>query len=189
MDRYICNLRKNDAGSTKKFAWLKTRTDERVPELMDDEVHVEYKDSSFWRRVFAWRRKQNIDELDDVPKDQKERLDELEGEIEAIEEEESQLEGMEEDLEERKQGLLKTFFQRLRFFGGPGRIDPKDDFKDYLEEEIKPVIDEDVKEVLKVTHAWLEKLTVRHKKAFKESKDFEKYKEILLKYGLVKEKE
>lgn len=188
MDRYIRNLRKSDSGSTKKFSWLKANSSERVPELFEDEVHVEYREPSFWRKIFAWRRRQKMDELDDVPEDQKAKLEELEGEIEAIEDEESQIEDMEEDLERRRQGLLKTFFSRLGFFGGSRRIYFEEEY-DVPEENLKPQFDEDVKEVLKITHGWLEKLPIRQKKAFKESEDFEKYKEILLKYGLVKEKE
>ena len=55
-------------------------------------------------------------------------------------------------------------------------------------EEEEPVLDQDVIEVIKIGHRWLNELPPGKKRSFKASDDFQKYKTVLEKYGLVKEK-
>jgi hypothetical protein len=50
----------------------------------------------------------------------------------------------------------------------------------------QPVIDEDVKEVLKITFKWLKQMDPEQVEEIKNSSDFEKYKAVLGKYGLIK---
>jgi hypothetical protein len=48
------------------------------------------------------------------------------------------------------------------------------------------VLDEDVKEVLKITFKWLKQMDPDQVESIKNSPDFEKYKRVLDKYGLIK---
>ena len=47
-------------------------------------------------------------------------------------------------------------------------------------------LDEDVKEVLKITFKWLKQMDPDQVEEIKSSSDFEKYKKVLDKYGLIK---
>ena len=49
-------------------------------------------------------------------------------------------------------------------------------------------IDEDMKQILRVTHHWLKKLSKEDLSKFKNSNDFEIYKSTLKKYNLIKER-
>jgi len=57
---------------------------------------------------------------------------------------------------------------------------------DYEVVEAAPVLDEDVKEVLKITFKWLKQMDPELIEEIKASEDFEKYKKLLDKYGLIK---
>jgi hypothetical protein len=50
----------------------------------------------------------------------------------------------------------------------------------------QPVLDEDVKEVLKITFKWLKMMDAETVEEIKATQDFEKYKSVLGKYGLIK---
>ena len=149
-------------------------------------MYIEYERRYLIRRVVNGRRKVKRGEVEEgLGKVEKEELEELENEIEVLEEEESELEQMEEEVEEQKQGLLSSLFSKINVF--KGRQGRSVDIDSYEEEVPPPELDEDVKDVLRIAHQWLERLPPKHRRAFKESKDFESYKSILLKYGLVKE--
>lgn len=184
MDRYIGGLRKKDSASfISKLKFLGS-SDEQVPAISDTEVHIEYKEPSFFKKLLRWRRKQKLDEIEeDLDENEKIELEEIEGELEAIEDEETEFEEMEEELEKRREGLMTRMLQKIAIF----RSRKAEDFGEEDFEE-KPVIEEEVKEALKIAHTWLGHLSPIKTKAFKNSDDFQKYKEILLKYGLVKEK-
>ncbi len=167
---------------------VKPRAEEDLDleELEEGGVKLEYAKPGFLRRLFSFKRRQVI-ESEELSEEERRKLLELEGEIEGIEEEMEELEETEEELEEEREGLL----EKLRaFLGFKTR---EEEFDEDLEEEVlrasKSLVDEEVKEVLKITHSWLEKLSPKQKKAFKESEDFQRYKEFLVKYGLAKEKE
>ncbi len=188
MDQYISKLRKKSPlALINKIPFLKT-TNEEVPEMLEGEIHIEYKEPSFIKKVLSWRRKLKLGSLkDDLSDKEKDQLEEIEGEIEAIEQEEEQLEEMEEELEEKRESLLSLLFRKINIFKKTRREEEYLE-EDFEEQTIQLDFDEDVKEVLKIVHTWIEKLSPKKKKEFKDSKDFEKYKDILLKYGLVKEK-
>ncbi len=50
----------------------------------------------------------------------------------------------------------------------------------------QPVLDEEVKEVLKITFKWLKMMDAETVEEIKSSPDFDKYKAVLGKYGLIK---
>ncbi|MFH1770979.1 MAG: hypothetical protein ABH828_05500 [archaeon] len=189
MDRYIGVLRKKDSISFMSKINFLSSSNEQIPKVSDTEVSVEYKEPSFFRRLLRWRRKEKLNEMEEyLDEGDKIELEEIEGEIEAIEDEETDLEGMEEELEERKEGLMSRLFQKIAIFRSKKAEDYGDeDFEDeHFDKD--PVIEEEVKEALKIAHNWLGHLSPIKTTAFKRSDDFKRYKEILLKYGLVKEK-
>ena len=147
MDKYLDRVRKQ-SGSTSKFNIFKGFVDEEVPEMKGNEVHVEYKEPSFFRRIFAWKRKQEIDELDDeLTDEEKAKLEAMEGEIEAIEEEESDLEEMEEELEERRESLMSRFWDSISFFKSRSH---SDDFEDEFEDGSFSITIEDGEEKVEI---------------------------------------
>jgi len=189
MDNYLTGIRKSKSSGFGGFKFLGRFNDKEVPDMSNSEVHIEYKEPSFFRKLFAWRRQEKISEAEeDLTEEQMAKLNSVEGEIEAIEEEETAIEEMEEELEEKRQGLLSRLWQNIKLF----ERRPVDNYgeEDFSVSELtkNPVLDEDVKEVLKIAHSWIGHLSPVKKNAFKNSDDFVKYKEILMKYGLVKEK-
>jgi len=186
MDKYLDRINKGKSSSSfmSKFKSSK-KPDEIVPDVSETETHIEYKEPSFFKRLMQWSRRNKVESDDELSEEEKIKLMAMENEVETIEEEEDQLQEVEEELEEKKAGIIKTLMQKLGFYSAK-----EEDFE-ALEEELyeEPVVPSDVSEVLKITYSWLEKLPARQKKAFKESDDFEKYKEVLTKYGLVKKKD
>ncbi|MBC8500861.1 MAG: hypothetical protein ISS25_02295 [Nanoarchaeota archaeon] len=190
MGRYLESIRKKKSvpiASRVKF--LRGLMEEEVPELQENQVHVEYEEPSLFRKIIRWRRRYKLRELEEeLTEEEKENLEELEGEIEALEQEESELEAMEEEVEDRKGNLLTRLMQKINIF----KAQHEDEYVEGFDEEEAMQItqmDEDIKDVLKIAHTWVDKLPAKHKKEFKDSEDFEKYKTILMKYGLIKEKE
>lgn len=75
---------------------------------------------------------------------------------------------------QQKVGIMKWF-------------NKKEDEEEYdVVETAAPVLDEDVKEVLKITFKWLKQMDPDLIDEIKASEDFEKYKKLLDKYGLIK---
>lgn len=188
MSRYLDTVKRDRSESVKsKFQFFKKQELEEVPEMGENEVHIEYKEPSFFKKLLRWKRRYKLDELEeDLTDEEKLKLEEIEGEIEALEDEESDLEAMEEDVEERKEGFLSTLSRMINVFKKEHDHSDEDFDEDFMDEPSTPELDEDVKEILKITHSWLEKLPVRQKKLFKDSNDFERYKELLAKHGLIK---
>jgi len=127
--------------------------------------------------ITLFHRKKNMKEKESMDEDI-EQYQELEDELEEVEVDSK---GMsEEALEHKKEGVVKRFFN---FFT------PSDKEEEEPMEEAPETLDDDVKEVLKISLKWIEHLP-RHKlKEFRESEDFQKYKDVLIKHGLVKEVE
>jgi len=95
-------------------------------------------------------------------------------EIEEVEEE------VEKEIEaEDRPGLLS------RIKGFILGSDKDADEEDFIEEK-KDTIPDDLKEVLKLQHKWINKLPPEKISEFKESEDFQKYTDVLRKYGLIK---
>lgn len=169
--------------SVKKDKKKKPVSKEIVPEISEEEVFVEYEDSRPNTGVRRWldnifgsgSRKDEDMLLDDLPENEAHVLEDIEEDIEHIDEEI-------EELEEEREGMMSRFLKKMRKSRSKSEAELKDDLLD----EVVPVIDEDVKEVLKILHLWLEKLPNQDLRAFRVSNDFEKYKAVLEKYGLVK---
>ncbi|MBN2142397.1 hypothetical protein JW711_03635 [Candidatus Woesearchaeota archaeon] len=173
----------------KSFSGLKIRlpkifedeNEPSAPQIRSNKVHVVYGKPGFLDRLFG--RRQDYDDIQEEEaelEDMKEEIRETDRQIEAAHE-------IEEELEEKREGLTKRFFRSL--FGG--REQP-DDVEVGMPEEVEPEaepITPEVKEVLRISGKWLNRLDKKAKAEFRESNDFEKYKFYLDKWGLTKKKE
>jgi hypothetical protein len=75
------------------------------------------------------------------------------------------------------------FFASIKnWFAGSEDIEEAEE----AEEENAPVLEVDIKEALKIQNKWLMKLPAKTIREFKESEDYARYKEILVKYNLIK---
>lgn len=129
-------------------------------------------------------KKPNVPPKNDEKVEKMEEIKEKEQEIKEIEEDIGDLEAVEVEEEQKKEAVLSRMFSKLKGFFGPGKDD-----EDFGEENSNPEampLDEELKEVLKITFKWVSKLPPEELKEFKSSPDFEKYKLVLKKYGLIK---
>ncbi len=126
------------------------------------------------RNMFRRRIPEEKEYVEETP-EEKEEFKEMEEELEHIQE-------AEDELEEKREGILKNFFKKLWYSGG--RSYEEEDT--VLEEEQTSQTEEETREVLKSLHKWLESLPADKKSEFKKSEDFQKYKELLEKLGMIK---
>ena len=151
------------------------RARKAAPKAKEMDMYYEEKRPSIWSQLFSKRVEAKM------PKEKVAEIHEIEEEIEETDQEIQEAEEIEKSAEVRKERLLTRLFRRMK-----GREREKTEFPE--EPEAVPQLDEDVKEILKITFNWINKLPKSKLQEFKSSEDFEKYKLILMKYGLVKEK-
>ncbi|HHE36397.1 MAG TPA: hypothetical protein ENL16_01115 [Candidatus Woesearchaeota archaeon] len=198
LDAYIEKRRAREKGHRRGFslriALGSKKKAEEIPDIEPTQVHVEYKQPGFLSRLFSFRRgliKEATQSEDLTPEEMarlramEDDIEETEKEIVEKEEEIREIKEEEAELVEKRESLLKTFFNTINIF----KRKPMKTVE-VIEEEVveEPALDEDVVEVLKIVHKWLEQLSPAKKRSFKASKDFQKYKSVLEKYGLIKEK-
>lgn len=129
---------------------------------------------------------ENAEEKENITPEDKKELEEMEHKIEEVNEVE---ERVEEEIDDEREGILQRFFKKLNF--GKNNKDKNEhnigylNEKDDSEEEVTAE-DKEMKEFLKSMHSWITKLEPEVQKEFKNSKDFEKYTEMLRKHGLIK---
>ena len=177
----------------------KKNYDEEVPDLGPSEVHVEYKQPGRLSKkisgLFSFRKKmiQEAVESEDLSPEEMAKLRAMEDDIEEAEQEIDEKEGEVREIREEeaeivadRESMLKRLFQKLNVFK---RISMETvDLPDEYQQGEAPALDQDVINVLKIVHKWIEQLTPPKKRSFKASKDFQKYKTVLDKYGLIKKK-
>lgn len=170
-ERYIDTVKKQ-----KKKAPV-----QKVPATVtDEEIFVEYDDArpsmgfSDWLSGLFTRRIPDEKVLEDLPETEAKVLEEMEDEIEELDQEI-------EELEEERESLWTRFLKSMR-----ASRRTEGEIKDDLLDEVVPVMDEEMRETLKLLHKWLEKLDPDVMNQFKRSTDFEQYKLMLDKYGLIK---
>ncbi len=118
-----------------------------------------------------------------MPADEEVDVDTIEEEIKELDAEIEEAQEFEAEAKHERDGLFKRFLRSL-----------KGDDKFNEDEEIivgppqVPTIDPEVAEVLKLSFKWISQLPPNKLSQFKESPDSTKYKNCLLKYGLVREK-
>ena len=191
MDKYLKNRRPID----NKFFSVSLKKEKKVPKTNEESITVykeETKNSSkqsIWAKLFGFSKKEEEKVLrDDLNEEEMYKLKVMQKELESVDDLEAEYPKDVEELEEVKGGVFSRWLSNLRLFNRSGKVKRKAEELDLIEQEIIPQIDEDVRDVLKIVHKWLEKLDGRTKGAFKRSNDFKVYKELLEKYDLVKKK-
>ena len=186
MGRYIAGIRNKERKPLDFFSFGmlkdKKKRAEPVPEqAKESEVLVEPEEPSFFQRMFKRKMisEEDIEESEELKPEEMKELEHVEDEIEEVEKEE-------EELQEEREGLIKTFMKKLRFFEKKHKEPGEEEMVEEIGDAISVKMDDDVREVLKVMHKWLERLPPHEIKQFKLSEDFVKYKDILKKYGLIK---
>ena len=186
LDKYLRQRRENKFSF--RFGNRQKIVHEPVPEVHEHEVTVEDREPSFWSKLF---KKQEEPVSEDLTPEERAKLEAMEHDLESIDEMEAQDPEHKEMYEEAKEGLIERFFQSIRLFRHRHQVEEEAELvmeaEDDLEQE-KAMIDQDVKDVLKVTHKWLGKLSKRQREAFMESDDYARYKEVLEKHGIAKAK-
>ena len=188
MGAYLRSRRREeeDRGEIQEFRARKQRSQEQVPDMRPGEVHVEYERPGFFRRLFSGKRREVIERSEDLTPEEKQKLMEMEAKVEGIEDQMDEIEDMEEDLEVQRESLISRILKGIGFKREPGEDIDEYDEAEYLRKDASGAVDDDVKEVLKIAHVWLEQLSPKKKAAFKESDDFNRYKNILVRYGLIR---
>lgn len=177
MDDYLERIRQRQKRSGEINKWSipikkkkeepKIKKKEKIPEEIEEEnIIMEYSDKelSWWDKLFS-RKKRTDPEIIEA----EEELEEITDEI--------------EELEEERETIVQKFLKLLR----RKETTAEEELEEFEEEE--PTLDPEVKDLLKRLHQWLEKLPNRDLRAFKVSEDFELYKKVLEKYGLIKKNE
>lgn len=141
------------------------------------------KKESWWQSLFKNNSKSKLTPIE------KAQLRQVEDEIVMIDNmEEYANEEEVEVLEQERESLMQKFFGLFRLFERKHDLEEKAEQINYVEEQVIPSIDADVKQVLKIAHKWLEKLPMKEKRNFRESDDFKQYKAILERYEVAKSK-
>ncbi len=118
--------------------------------------------------------------LGEAPSADVKEIDEIEEEIEEeIEKEEEEFEQELENMEDEPE--KPGFFTKIKKWF---MID--DDEVMYEEVDSGEIVNEEIKEALKIQNRWLSKLPGKEIKKFKESEDYKTYIRILEKYNLIK---
>jgi hypothetical protein len=165
MDKYIKKRRTTDSSSKSSRPTMNVK--EKINEMRQN--------MNEWKVFSLFKRKERDYDEDIEEDDDDEEYIEEETEIEAIDE-------IEDELEERRESALKRFFKTLRM-RRRARPEEDDDYEVYEETEENL---EDIKEVIKITHKWLEELPPETIERFRRSEDFVKYKEALRKLKMIK---
>jgi len=180
MDTYLRSRREVENTSTN-FKVTVTRR-ETAEQVVDNQVQIQVVDDDqpgFFARLAAAFAPREEAPRDELTHDEMTRLQEMNDPDES----EQPVEEEFEDIEERP-----SFLRSLATFFGFGPPSDHEHIKEFDPEEYEdPTIDyNSVKETLQITHTWLEELSPKKKKEFKESGDFDRYKELLSEMGLIK---
>ena len=151
-------------------------TSSRVPRV-DDNSSTVYEDGRS-RKSFFWFLSFKSNKVSEA------ELEEIEEELEDVDEEV-------EELEDVREGLLTRFFRILR---GGNRRSVYDDEDGDIDPSVvasqmgesREALENETRAVLKLIHKWLGKLPPEQITAFRRSPDFNRYKDLLDKYGLIK---
>lgn len=168
MDSYIQKKRKGITNfsrpKSKVFTDEKTEHSEKSHGLFNVFRRRIPSDEEFKQRIKKMKHNQKLEAMEDDIKDIQEEEDEM---------------------EEKREGIVKRFLKLLR-------KPVKDNYSD--EEEIVHAAEmnkaekdiEQLKNVIKITHKWLERLPPEQLNEFKRSEDFQRYKDALKQLKLIK---
>jgi hypothetical protein len=162
LDSYISRRRADRKPFEKTMQILKEKV-KKSKEPYDEEPKQTGKISMMFRKRIPTE-----EEVMHQKKTEKKEIEELEEEDEVIAEEMEEL--------DKKPGFFSKLF-------GKGK---QDEFEEEEVEQVDPEI-ETLKDTIKILHSWLEKLPPEQVQKFRNSPDYEKYKEALRKLKLIKE--
>lgn len=132
-----------------------------------------------WTRMFARRVRAKT-----MPQDTEVDLDHIEAEIKELDAEIEEAREFQDEAKTQRESLFSRF---LHSFKRNDRLNDEE-----AEEEAvmtgPPPLDPEVADVLKLSFKWISQLPPNKLSQFKESPDSTRYKNCLLKYGLVREK-
>lgn len=165
----------------------KFSSSERVPEVSDIDATVvdeePQKRRSFFWFLFSRSKAREQEEYDD---EEIEEIENVEAQIKDIEAQEEELEEDYEELEEKREGLL----QRLFSFLSGKRKDEEEEYDDEYEgedvDDAASIREQETRATLKIIHKWIGRLPPEQIDQFKRSPDFQKYKDLLEMYNLIK---
>lgn len=175
MDTYLSKVKKS---SSKPKPESEPKKKETTEEFKEEESEYYKKDKNMIDKFldFILGEETSKPEVKEIEKIEKE-----------IEEEIKEEKEFEEELKEIDQKPKKGFFQKIKqviFFNK----DEDDVIYEEIEtqKEVKPDINEEIKEALKIQNRWLTRLSPKEIKRFKQSEDYTRYVEILEKHKLLK---
>lgn len=171
MDSYLSKINKETPKSSNKKVVV-----EKIEEYSEEDNEYISQKRSIFQKFLDFISGESIEPIDDDS-----LLDEnLEESIESKPERETQ---EEQEFEEMEDKPKQSIFAKIRSF----LYFQKDNEEIILEgEEFETLVDDEIKEALKIQNKWLKELPASKIREFKCSKDYEKYKEILEKYNLIK---
>ncbi|MBU0757655.1 MAG: hypothetical protein KKF44_06300 [Nanoarchaeota archaeon] len=136
----------------------------------------------FYRKIFnlfGRKKTEIIREIDEFEEEVEKDIEEATDDMDEFEEEET--------IAANKPGFFQKLIRLFRF--SYDEYDAPSDEEEAIYDELDQKnfeLPDDVKEIIKIQHKWIQKLAPDKKKEFKESMDFEKYKDMLSKYNLIK---
>lgn len=167
-------------------------SDDSVPNMNETSttVYGETSGKRSWFPFFSMKRKKTSDLMEEEIVEHKAELDPVqENNLENMEDEVKNIEEETEILESEKQNVVSRFFSTL--FGKR-----KSSLDDEFEVEVDPSqveaavqqdsLKDETRIVLKSLHKWISRLPPDQIDAFKRSPEFEQYKELLDRYGLIR---
>ena len=149
-------------------------------EKMIEQEYDEMDDKPKQKITLSTLLRRRIPDEDVIEREQKVRRKQ---EVEDIQEEIEDLDEMEDELETEKESL---FYRLRRVFGGKAKEELYEEAEIEAAEQEQAVLDEQVRETIKILHRWLEQLPPDKLEQFKRSADFARYKELLRKFGMIK---
>ncbi len=166
MDEYLSERRK---GSKSGFFSETTRGGEK---------------DSWFSKVFSSKKSREEVEVPESLAEEGEEIEVVEEEIEPEDTEEDKT-PPEEEPEPVRESLLSKFLKKLGFGKNLHRVE-EERIEAEAQQEKNEEFRKDFREFAKIAHKWVEKLPSEKKKEFKRKEEFQKYKEILEKHGLLK---
>lgn len=149
-------------------------------EQYDDDMRPVKKRPFFWFLSSAKSRNKQYDE------EELEEIEDVEEELEDIDHQEEELDEEYEELEEKRENLLQRLFSFLSGKKQPVEEEYEDEYEGEDVDDAASIREQETRATLKIIHKWIGRLPPDQIDAFKRSPDFQKYKDLLEMYNLIK---
>jgi len=191
LDNYLSQRRgESNSFFPKVNNFFSKNESSKVPSINETSSTV-YEDNSGRKGRFLFifnRRSKTADKMDEEIEVHEKEFSQVEKqELESLSEEVREIDNEETLLDVEKQSAIARFFSM--FFHKKNKS--IDDFEEISEDQVNAAVQEDTLKdetriVLKALHKWISRLPPEQIEAFRRSPDFEMYKDLLEKYGLVR---